>query len=218
VTCPFCHPQPREIFLENELVLGIWNAYPVSEGHALLITRRHVVDWFEATPEEQQALTAAITPTRQAILENYLPAGFNVGINSGAAAGQTVFHVHLHVVPRYSGTFEPNGELAGLVPHGPKPDRHTAHLFTGYAELIEAVGRAQRVELACQSTAALEFALADLVQRGGTVRRLDAQFNACRLTDANGRESAFLGMGGLGYRLIADQDTRGLRELRERFS
>ncbi len=115
--CPFCRPATGRLFFESELVLGIWDAFPVSDGHALLVTRRHVAAWFDATADERQALTAAIDMARQAILAHHKPDGFNIGINVGEAAGQTVPHLHLHVIPRYAGDVaDPRGGVRHVIP------------------------------------------------------------------------------------------------------
>ena len=114
--CPFCHPNPDQVFLETDLVLGLWDRYPVSPGHALLIPRRHVADWFDATPEEQQALTQALTTARQIIEKKHKPDAYNIGINAGQAAGQTIFHLHVHLIPRYKGDQEdPRGGVRHVI-------------------------------------------------------------------------------------------------------
>jgi diadenosine tetraphosphate (Ap4A) HIT family hydrolase len=105
------------MFLKAELVLGLWDGYPVSPGHALLVTRRHVANWFEASHEEQQALAGAIASARCEIEKRHHPDGYNIGINTGEAAGQTVFHLHVHVIPRYAGdTPEPRGGVRRVIP------------------------------------------------------------------------------------------------------
>jgi diadenosine tetraphosphate (Ap4A) HIT family hydrolase len=101
--CPFCNPAPARVFLESDLIVGVWDAFPVSAGHALLVTRRHVASWFETTEDERRALTAAIDSARGAILQRHRPDGFNMDVNVGAAAGQTIPHLHVHVIPRYAG-------------------------------------------------------------------------------------------------------------------
>ncbi len=116
--CPFCEPDLERVFHEFDLVLGLWDGFPVSPGHALLVPRRHVPDWFSATTAEQQALLEAVEVARQAIEVTHRPAGFNVGFNAGAAAGQTVFHLHLHVIPRYAGDVpDPRGGIRQVIPH-----------------------------------------------------------------------------------------------------
>jgi superfamily II DNA or RNA helicase/diadenosine tetraphosphate (Ap4A) HIT family hydrolase/HKD family nuclease len=114
---PFENPDPERIFLETELVIGLWDAFPVSPGHALLIPRRVVPTWFDATAKEQQALTEAITLAKKVIEKKHQPDGYNIGINAGAAAGQTVFHLHVHVIPRYRGDVEdPRGGVRHVIP------------------------------------------------------------------------------------------------------
>ena len=116
-SCPFCQVSSERVFHQGRLVLALWDNFPVSHGHALLIPRRHIPTWFEATPEEQQELTAAIEIARPAILARHQPDGFNVGMNLGAAAGQTVGHLHLHVIPRYAGDVpDPRGGVRWVVP------------------------------------------------------------------------------------------------------
>jgi ATP adenylyltransferase len=115
--CPFCDPPRDRVFYEDELVLGLWDAYPVSEGHALVITRRHVATWFDASPEEQAAVMRGVEVARAEIEKTRKPDGYNVGFNAGEAAGQTVFHLHVHVIPRFGGDVEdPRGGVRWVVP------------------------------------------------------------------------------------------------------
>ena len=81
--CPFCSPDLSRVFFESDLVLGVWDAFAVSDGHALVITRRHVASWFDATPAERAALTEGIAAAREAVLRTHAPDGFNIGINVG---------------------------------------------------------------------------------------------------------------------------------------
>jgi diadenosine tetraphosphate (Ap4A) HIT family hydrolase len=119
--CPFCHPDPAVVFLEEDLVLGLWDKYPVNPGHALLVPRRHIEGWFDATQAEQTALTLAIENARISILAHHQPDGFNVGINSGEAAGQTVPHLHVHLIPRYAGDVaDPRGGVRFVRPEKAK--------------------------------------------------------------------------------------------------
>ena len=112
--CPFCRPTAERLFHLGQHVLGVWDSYPVSPGHALLVPKRHIASWFDATAEEQRELTDAIPIARETIEQAHQPDGFNVGVNIGSAAGQTVPHVHVHVIPRYSGDMaDPRGVSAG---------------------------------------------------------------------------------------------------------
>jgi ATP adenylyltransferase len=116
-TCPFCTPDPHRVFRESDLVLGLWDNFPVSPGHALLVPRRHIALWPDATPAEQQALTAAISDAMRAIAAAHDPDGYNIGINVGEAAGQTVAHLHMHVIPRYRGDVaDPRGGVRWVLP------------------------------------------------------------------------------------------------------
>ena len=130
MSCPFCCPDLTSVFHEGELVVGLWDRFPVSEGHALLVPRRHVPDWFAASSAEREALSEALELAREAIVaRGFSPHGFNVGMNLGEAAGQTVQHLHLHVIPRYSGDCpDPRGGIRnfagpGRLPDGPPPLR-----------------------------------------------------------------------------------------------
>ena len=115
--CPFCFPDPGRTFYEGERVWALWDLFPVAAGHALLVTKRHVESWFDATLEEQRDLTSAISVARRAIVERYGPDGFNIGVNDGSAAGQTVPHLHVHVIPRYRGDLDdPRGGVRGVLP------------------------------------------------------------------------------------------------------
>ena len=96
--CPFCRPDAARVFHAGERVLGLWDLHPASPHHALLIPKRHVATWFDATPDERRELTDAIDIARAKILERAKPDGWNVGFNAGAAGGQTVFHLHVHVL------------------------------------------------------------------------------------------------------------------------
>lgn len=115
--CPFCDLDAARRFHDGPLVAGLWDAYPLSDGHALIVPKRHVASWFDATAREQAALTEAIAIAREVIERERSPDGYNIGINDGAAAGQTVGHLHVHVIPRYAGDVEdPRGGVRWVVP------------------------------------------------------------------------------------------------------
>ena len=117
VPCPFCAPEAERIFHAGPNTFALWDAYPVSPGHALLVPKRHVVSWFEATPKEQMELLAGVDIAQQVIKREHHPDGFNVGINIGEAAGQTIDHLHVHVIPRYSGDVpDPRGGVRYVLP------------------------------------------------------------------------------------------------------
>ncbi|MCK5717562.1 MAG: HIT family protein, partial [Thiomargarita sp.] len=99
--CPFCHIDKIHIISQNEHVFTIKDGYPISRGHTLIIPIRHISSFFEATDTEQKALLDALTQAKIALNQQNAPDGFNIGINDGVAAGQTVMHLHIHLIPRY---------------------------------------------------------------------------------------------------------------------
>lgn len=101
--CPFCTLPLGRILEENEHALRIRDAYPVSPGHSLVIPRRHLGSFFETTEPERRALLALLDNAKHALDAELQPDGYNIGINDGAAAGQTVPHMHIHLIPRYTG-------------------------------------------------------------------------------------------------------------------
>jgi diadenosine tetraphosphate (Ap4A) HIT family hydrolase len=117
MACPFCSVNQARVFMEGDSIFGIWDEFPVSPGHALLITRRHVPSWFELTAAEMREITAALGTAKAEIELNHKPDGYNIGINSGEAAGQTIFHLHVHLIPRYQGDIpDPRGGVRNIFP------------------------------------------------------------------------------------------------------
>jgi diadenosine tetraphosphate (Ap4A) HIT family hydrolase len=115
--CPFCRPEPRLIIAENALAVAILDAYPVNPGHALVIPRRHVSSWFDASRDERIAMLILVDEVRRCQEAASPPAGYNIGLNVGEAAGQTVGHVHVHVIPRYTGDVDdPSGGVRFVIP------------------------------------------------------------------------------------------------------
>ena len=116
--CLFCNLKPSRIIDENELCIAIRDGYPVTTNHTLIIPRRHVPDYFDLYQPELNAIHSLLHSQKNLIMETD-PAvtGFNVGINSGASAGQTIFHVHVHLIPRKVGDVEnPRGGVRGVIP------------------------------------------------------------------------------------------------------
>ena len=118
MNCPFCEPDVSRIFYDDDpMFLCLWDGFPVSPGHALVIPRRHVASWFDATPQEQACLLKGIEVAKREIEKQYQPNGFNIGINVEAAAGQTIHHLHVHLIPRYAGDVEdPRGGVRHVIP------------------------------------------------------------------------------------------------------
>lgn len=117
-TCPFCPPYTdKEILHETKSAFAVYDKFPVNDGHVLIIPKRHCSDYFELTHAEQSECWSMINPVKQILEEKYKPDGFNIGININEAAGQTVPHVHLHLIPRYKGDVaEPEGGVRGVIP------------------------------------------------------------------------------------------------------
>lgn len=114
--CPFCD-RFRQVIIHGDGVFAIFDKFPVSPGHALVIPERHCSSYFELTYTEQQVCWELVSRVKQMLDEVYEPQGYNVGINVGEAAGQTVPHVHIHVIPRYTGDVEnPLGGVRGVIP------------------------------------------------------------------------------------------------------
>lgn len=99
--CVFCKNLPKVI--ENDLAYALYDINPVSDGHALIIPKRHTSDIFEVTAEENTAMRELLALMRERIIAKYAPDGFNVWMNCGKAAGQVVMHTHIHLIPRYQG-------------------------------------------------------------------------------------------------------------------
>ena len=113
---PFLAVPAQQHLAGNDLCFAIRDAHPVSPGHALVIPRRPVVTWFEATPEEWRAALDLIESLKAALDRDLRPDGYKVGFNAGEAAGQTVFHAHLHLIPRFDGDVEdPTGGVRHAV-------------------------------------------------------------------------------------------------------
>lgn len=115
--CPFCSPNRQRILLESPLAIALLDGFPVSPGHALVVPKRHVADWFDASPDERLAIVELVDAVKRRIDREHEPDGYNVGINIGEAAGQTVFHLHVHVIPRYEGDVaDPRGGIRYVLP------------------------------------------------------------------------------------------------------
>lgn len=115
--CPFCNLPQERILLETETTLAFFDAYPVTEGHTLVIPKRHMASIFELYPKELTMLWAQVATIRRLLVEKYNPDAFNIGVNDGFAAGQTVPHAHIHVVPRRNGdTTDPRGGIRWIMP------------------------------------------------------------------------------------------------------
>lgn len=115
---PFLAVPQSDWLLSNSFAFAIRDAFPVSPGHALIIPRREIASWFDASREEQLAMIELADGVRTLLDQSaHPPDGYNLGINSGLAAGQTVMHLHLHVIPRYRGDVaDPRGGVRWVLP------------------------------------------------------------------------------------------------------
>jgi len=115
--CPFCSVEPDLIILQNNLAFAMFDGFPVSQGHSLIIPRRHVADYSDLTANEILAIHQILAEVRSLIQKRFSPDGFNVGVNIGFTAGQTIMHVHVHLIPRYKGDVsDPVGGVRNVIP------------------------------------------------------------------------------------------------------
>src|SRR5690349_4952061 len=97
--CPFCCLETNRIRLESSFALAFLDGFPVTPGHTLVAPKRHVASLFDLPDEEQAAVWVLVAQVRAMLLAEGKPDGFNVGLNDGTSAGQTVMHAHVHVIP-----------------------------------------------------------------------------------------------------------------------
>ena len=117
--CPFC--ELNNIEHSTEFFNIVFDKYPVSKGHTLVISKRHVASYFDLSNDEKYELVEIIDTLQRYLSDTYSPDGFNVGFNDGKCAGQTVQHFHLHIIPRYEGDMEnPQGGVRGVIPNKQK--------------------------------------------------------------------------------------------------
>ena len=115
--CIFCNPVPDIVLLSNALAYVRFDSYPVSPGHMLIVPHRHFAGYFACSESEREALWSLVEEAKLHLDREHRPDGYNVGINVGPAAGQSVMHVHIHLIPRYEGDMEnPKGGVRGVIP------------------------------------------------------------------------------------------------------
>ncbi|MBC7501606.1 MAG: HIT family protein [Herminiimonas sp.] len=115
--CPFCTLAPERIIDTNGTGVVIADGFPISPGHTLVIPQRHVASFFELDSREREGLLALVDRAKATLDRDLHPAGYNIGINDGAAAGQTVPHLHIHLIPRYDGDQkDPRGGVRWIFP------------------------------------------------------------------------------------------------------
>ncbi len=115
--CPFCTLPSERIIDSGHHGVVIRDGFPISPGHTLIIPRRHIGSFFELAPDEQPELMALLSRAKSVLDQAFNPQGYNIGINDGPAAGQTVPHLHIHLIPRYNGDQkDPRGGVRWIIP------------------------------------------------------------------------------------------------------
>ncbi len=115
--CPFCNISEKDVILKNDLCYAIFDRYPVNKGHILIIPYRHFDNYFDATKDEKIAILNLIDEAKNYLDKKFKPDGYNIGVNIGQYAGQTIMHVHIHLIPRYKGDIgNPRGGVRGVIP------------------------------------------------------------------------------------------------------
>jgi ATP adenylyltransferase len=116
MNCPFCE-RNDSILVETELSIAFLDNFPVSTGHALVIPKRHIATIWELADDEYADIFKLVKQIKDLIQKKFEPQGINVGVNCGEAAGQTVFHAHIHIIPRYTGDVpNPRGGVRNIIP------------------------------------------------------------------------------------------------------
>ena len=204
MNCPFCQPDEERVFYDADpSFVCLWDGFPLNPGHALIVPRRHIGTWFDASHQEQVRLLEGIQIAKQEIEKRHQPDGFNIGINVGEAAGQTVPHLHVHVIPRYKGDVaDPRGGVRYVIPEKanyleireesavyevtPKPVAGNGRVFGTEAlpmldPLLKDLSHADCVDLAIafileSGLTRIESHLLDVLERGGRVRVLTGDY------------------------------------------
>ena len=116
--CFFCESiKNNSFYLENEYAVIRFDDFPVSKGHLEVISKRHIKDIFETSKEEREALYSLLHKAKEFLENKYKPDGYNIGINMGEASGQSINHLHIHLIPRYFGDVKnPRGGVRGVIP------------------------------------------------------------------------------------------------------
>ena len=115
--CPFCNLPKARVWIETDTAVAFFDGFPVSDGHAVVITKAHVASIFDLPAKELSDLWNLVGQVRQELQQKHSPDGFNIGVNDGFAAGQTVPHAHIHVIPRRKGDVsDPRGGVRWVIP------------------------------------------------------------------------------------------------------
>jgi diadenosine tetraphosphate (Ap4A) HIT family hydrolase len=115
--CQFCTLDPARIVAETEQAIAFRDGYPIAPGHTLVIPRLHAASLFDLPGAVQSAVWETVERVRARLADELHPDGFNIGLNDGVAAGQTVMHAHVHVIPRRNGDVrDPRGGVRWVIP------------------------------------------------------------------------------------------------------
>lgn len=188
MSSPFLERPESSWIASNDLAFAIFDGFPVSPGHTLVIPKRLVATWFEASPEEQRALMELVEVVKARLDREYRPDGYNIGINVGEAGGQTVFHLHVHLIPRYRGDMDdPRGGVRHVIPWKGNYKRDpVTRLSTGgddpfKAHLARLFGPARRIDIIAafiqrSGLLQLQRELLDARERGVVIRLLTGDY------------------------------------------
>ena len=118
VNCVFCQKvEDKDYLIENETAVSFLDSYPLTEGHTLIIPKRHISEIFNLDSKEYTDIWEIINATNKSLTDTLSPDGFNIGVNVGKEAGQTIDHAHLHLIPRYKGDIaDPRGGIRWVIP------------------------------------------------------------------------------------------------------
>jgi diadenosine tetraphosphate (Ap4A) HIT family hydrolase len=131
MVCPFCNLPESRIILSNQQAVAVADGFPISPGHTLIIPRRHIESIFETNSEEANALILLLAEAKNFVDKEFKPDGFNIGVNDGPAAGQTIPHLHIHLIPRFTGDRpDPRGGVRWIIPE--KADYWSIQAWNGF--------------------------------------------------------------------------------------
>ncbi len=118
LSCIFCNIEKERIKVENEAAYAIYDGFPVSKGHMLIIPKKHFSNYFEADSQTKEQLWKLIEECKEIVDNKYNPDGYNIEVSCGGAAGQAVMHLHIHLMPRYKGdSGNPRVGVRGVIPN-----------------------------------------------------------------------------------------------------
>lgn len=119
--CVFCNIDKSRILFETTEWVAMFDAYPVTPGHVLLIPKEHYETFFDLPDRLKESLNLRLNDVKKLLDDKFHPTGYNIGVNCGQSAGQTVMHCHIHIIPRYNGDCEnPRGGIRGVIPEKQK--------------------------------------------------------------------------------------------------